>query len=102
MIRRPRRSTLFPCTTLFRSRPGSAAAGQHAETALVDGAEQPSRRAPDLPVALEPGALDQARQVRVLGEIIEHPVEVGADHPGGERVAGGGAYLDPMLGYLAQ
>src|SRR3712207_7700709 len=36
MIRRPPRSTLFPYTTLFRSRPPRAGAGRHA--AVGDGA----------------------------------------------------------------
>src|SRR3712207_8259402 len=39
MIRRPPRSTLFPYTTLFRSRPGAAArAGDHARACRAAGA----------------------------------------------------------------
>src|ERR1022692_5126331 len=34
MIRRPPRSTLFPYTTLFRSRPARARADQHGESTL--------------------------------------------------------------------
>src|SRR6267142_4363447 len=34
MIRRPPRSTLFPYTTLFRSHPAPAVAGQHRDTEL--------------------------------------------------------------------
>src|SRR3712207_7890534 len=56
MIRRPPRSTLFPCTTLFRST--DRAQGDHApdaEAALPDG-EGPQRVAPLAEVG--PGAAD--------------------------------------------
>src|SRR5260370_37741410 len=42
MIRRPRRSTLFPHTTLFRSAPGGAG-----EDRQADGADQGAQSAPD-------------------------------------------------------
>src|SRR2546427_1650320 len=49
MIRRPPRSTLFPYTTLFRSRERLAALRRHAaeracrESAFLEAAERPSR-----------------------------------------------------------
>src|SRR2546429_7374238 len=52
MIRRPPRSTLFPYTTLFRSRPAPRGAGGGAEPGVQDrhfralGGEAPCRRLP--------------------------------------------------------
>src|SRR5256885_10460813 len=40
MIRRPPRSTLFPYTTLFRSRPGHAGGPAEARRALAGGARR--------------------------------------------------------------
>src|SRR5438445_4280862 len=37
MIRRPPRSTLFPYTTLFRSRPGGCGVGHHGHVAVAHG-----------------------------------------------------------------
>src|SRR2546430_4559654 len=36
MIRRPPRSTLFPYTTLFRSRPGTGAGGLEVEAVVIE------------------------------------------------------------------
>src|SRR3712207_7739119 len=44
MIRRPPRSTLFPYTTLFRSRLHARRAGPHAAPARRRGRPQPRRR----------------------------------------------------------
>src|SRR3712207_7111944 len=48
-VRRPPRSTLFPYTTLFRSRPADAARARRA------------RRQRDLPTDLQPGGDERAR-----------------------------------------
>src|SRR3712207_8488554 len=55
MIRRPPRSTLFPYTTLFRSRGRRAVvreAARHRETRVRGGADLPDRHARDVAVLL--------------------------------------------------
>src|SRR2546422_4223824 len=62
MIRRPPRSTLFPYTTLFRSRrrPGVAAPAPR-RRARHSRADRARRAAPDLPAAA-PGALGRSEE----------------------------------------
>src|SRR5712675_2954038 len=45
MIRRPPRSTLFPYTTLFRSRRGGSASGDNGRRCVCSGVDRPSRQA---------------------------------------------------------
>src|SRR5258707_5790674 len=48
MIRRPPRSTLFPYTTLFRSRPAAQAVGEDVARARLEGGHRiPRPRRPD-------------------------------------------------------
>src|SRR3712207_7950417 len=71
MIRRPPRSTLFPCTTLFRSVGGEARAVLGVEA--FDGLEEA-----DVAFLDEVGEGEAAVDV-VLGEV-DDEAEVGADH----------------------
>src|SRR2546430_12026987 len=59
MIRRPPRSTLFPYTTLFRSRCGHDAGGDRAPRVDAEGAEEPAR--PDVGQAPRPHLADSPR-----------------------------------------
>src|SRR2546430_11944969 len=65
MIRRPPRSTLFPYTTLFRSR--DAALGAHLDRHLVGGAAHPPGAHLDHRLHLLEGALEDAEGL-LLGD----------------------------------
>src|SRR3712207_9001072 len=66
MIRRPPRSTLFPYTTLFRSRDGREEGEQRRRVAEEQGHEQRAagRRGPRAPLAAAPGRLLRGRDER--------------------------------------
>src|SRR3989454_11270041 len=83
MIRRPPRSTLFPYTTLFRSRVGIDSLEQRgSELAHVAGAERQHEVA-------RPGDLGEMREHArpVAAEVGDVPVPVGTD-PLGEILGG--------------
>src|SRR3712207_6867663 len=67
MIRRPPRSTLFPYTTLFRSR----ALGPRVERVGCDGVELLVRRQQEVPAVI-----DTRRDLRVVNDVIVVLAEV--------------------------
>src|SRR3712207_7437086 len=73
MIRRPPRSTLFPYTTLFRSRgrPGRAA---------VVRTGRPRRGRPDVPVRGPPATLDAGRVPLQVGDEIGRAQRLNSSH----------------------
>src|SRR3712207_9186771 len=80
MIRRPPRSTLFPYTTLFRSRRGEREVGADGGRRVVGGAEGPAVGVEPQPDAVEAALVDQAGIVAVpapqpvLGVDVGQPV----------------------------
>src|SRR3712207_8783417 len=85
MIRRPPRSTLFPYTTLFRSRQRLEAGRDRRLTAAVDPADTPAgadarepegRHPVDLLVAAGAGLRDVEGTVRAEGRSEEHTSEL--------------------------
>src|SRR2546425_9710451 len=79
MIRRPPRSTLFPYTTLFRSRPRHAAPLGPVRAAVARG--HPRRVVP-----LPPGPLGRAADAGVRAEVHDSAAAAGAArHPGPAR-----------------
>src|SRR3712207_8416495 len=63
MRRRPPRSTLFPYTTLFRSRPAEEHADEQAEEGALQGDDH--RLPPDRRPQLGPGHPDRAEQAQL-------------------------------------
>src|SRR2546425_6310408 len=79
MIRRPPRSTLFPYTTLFRSRRLAAAQHRSREQRVEAGAAQHRLRGPASDRRQRPGVLeevDDALVVEVPGRSEEHTSEL--------------------------
>src|SRR5204863_4865524 len=60
--------------------PRAEGAGEHAETLRPERTEEPADRRAEVTAVVEAGALDQARQVRVLLEVVDDAVEDRRDH----------------------